>query len=517
MYRILVVDDQHVEVETVSWLIMKHKLPLKVSQAFNGKEALEHLNAQPFDILFTDIKMPFMDGIELARCAKKLQPSIRIIMYSAYGEFQYAQQAIEIGVQHYIMKPLAPSNFIEVIEKVIEACDSDLAAKMKINKLQEGYEKVIRYERESLFHALLHGYEWSLSVQNTMINSDLQLDRYWFQMIFVDTRERLFDTGGSRFEKELANWMDESFVLLHLNERQSVVIVLYPKESDIMAKIAAYAKRIKQFIDHEYVKSSFIVIGRPVHAPALLCQEFDRMEEQLDYRFYVNGSTIWDMNDNREGNDASAMDVESELAGIYRQIEASDYYSVRKSIDVLVNRLRQSGKFSPLYAKLLFSELVRKLFRHAGGERRLSMAEMLDQVAKLRHIDQLQQLSETIIDILNLQKDSQSDEQNRKVVQEIVEYIADHYGEDIGLEQIASHFNFSPSHMAYLFKGSMGKSMGKYITELRLESAAELLVTTFMKVAEIGRQVGYPHPSYFAMLFKNRYGMTPAQYREKVR
>jgi len=517
MYRILVVDDQRVEVETVSWLIMKHKLLLKVSEAFNGKEALDHLNAQPFDILFTDIKMPFMDGIELARCAKKLQPSIRIIMYSAYGEFQYAQQAIEIGVQHYIMKPLAPANFIEVMGKVIESCDSDLEVKSKIARLEEGYEKVTRYERESLFHALLHGYEWSLTLQNTMTDSDLQHDRHWYQMIFVDTRERLFDISGNRFNTALAEWVDELFVLLHLNERQSVIIVIYPKESDITAKIVAYAKRIRQFFDYEYVMSSFIVIGNPVHEPAELSQEFDRMEEQLDYRFYVNGSTIWNMTNNHEGDDGCIMDVESELAIIYRQIEASDYYSVRKGIDVLVNRLRQSGKFSPLYAKLLFSELVRKLFKHANEEQSLSMAEMLDQVVKLKHIDQLQNLSESIIDILNLQKENQFDEQNRKVIQQVVEYIADHYGEDIGLEQIAEHFSFSPSHMAYLFKGSMGKSIGKYITELRLERAAELLMTTFIKIVEIGRQVGYPHPSYFAMLFKNRYGMTPAQYREKVR
>ncbi|MFC4779298.1 response regulator [Paenibacillus sp. GCM10023252] len=508
MYQILVVDDHRIEVETITWLIEKYRLPLVVTQASNGHEALRHLEDYPTDILITDIKMPFLDGIELARQAKKLRSSVRIVIYSAYGEFEFARQAIEIGVLHYIMKPLVPANFLEVMNQVIEACNQDART----------FEQYKNLQVESLFHALLHGYEWNKEMHDHLAFSNTSLNNSCLHMILVDTYDPLFDTCGKVFEAELSTIIREQYVTISLNERQSVIILCYPPHTDVKSNMIAYAEHILHFIEQEYGKQCFIVIGNEVHKPEQLHLEFNRMEEHLNYRFYMDGSVIWDMGHNiMETVEGIAMDVETELNSIYRQIEQFDYNTVRNSIAVLVRNIRQSGTFSPLFSKLIFTGLLRKIHEHANQEQRPLIVETLRQIDKVMHIDRLQGLLLTIVDQLAELKETSSEEQNRKVIHQVADYIAEHYGEDIGLDQIAARYNFSPSHMAYLFKKSMGRSVGKYLTEIRMERARELLRTTFLKSAEVGRRVGYPNPSYFTMMFKNRYGTTPAQYREKVR
>ena len=105
-HTILIAEDQKIDRDTVKYLINAFNLPLHVAEAKDGEIALEYLGNNPVDILLTDIKMPFLDGMRLSSEAKKLHPKIVVIIFSAYGEFDYAQKAIELSVSRYIMKPI---------------------------------------------------------------------------------------------------------------------------------------------------------------------------------------------------------------------------------------------------------------------------------------------------------------------------------------------------------------------------------------------------------------------------
>ncbi len=139
MYNILLVDDQVIETKIVRKIIDSHGLPLIAASATNGEEALELLQESPFDILFTDIKMPGMDGLTLAKHAKMLNPSVQTIVYSAFGEFEYAKEAIDLGVVHYLLKPLDIDEFVRVIDKTIALCDH--AAKVRMAFEERGYSE----------------------------------------------------------------------------------------------------------------------------------------------------------------------------------------------------------------------------------------------------------------------------------------------------------------------------------------------------------------------------------------
>lgn len=106
MYKILIVDDESIEREGISFLIEKYKLPLEVAQATNGKTALEYMRTHPIDILLTDVKMPQMDGLELARHTFEKYPDVRILVFSAYGEFEFAKKAMAAQAVSYLLKPI---------------------------------------------------------------------------------------------------------------------------------------------------------------------------------------------------------------------------------------------------------------------------------------------------------------------------------------------------------------------------------------------------------------------------
>ncbi|MFX3635910.1 MAG: response regulator [Candidatus Pristimantibacillus sp.] len=142
MYHILVADDDKNERDGIQFLIRKLQLPLNVTEANNGRHALELFSNNSFDILLTDIKMPFMDGLELAREVKERKPSLKVIILSGHGEFEYAKKAILINVTHYMLKPIEPSEFEASLMKVIQLCKEDEQRDRMLHRLTRAEEEV---------------------------------------------------------------------------------------------------------------------------------------------------------------------------------------------------------------------------------------------------------------------------------------------------------------------------------------------------------------------------------------
>ncbi|HJB89136.1 MAG TPA: response regulator, partial [Candidatus Blautia excrementigallinarum] len=117
MMNILIADDEKIEREGIRYLLALEKGERRIFEAANGKQAMQILRTENIDMILTDIKMPVMDGLELARRAKELFPEIRIVIFSGYNDFTFAQEAIRYGVTDYILKPVDPDNFHEIIEK----------------------------------------------------------------------------------------------------------------------------------------------------------------------------------------------------------------------------------------------------------------------------------------------------------------------------------------------------------------------------------------------------------------
>lgn len=114
----LLADDSRTELDVLCYLIRKYDLPLDAATAANGEEALQKLREAPYDLLITDIKMPFLDGLSLAKEALALHPKLKIVISSGYQDFAYAKTAITLGVEEYLLKPIVPEQFCRLIRRL---------------------------------------------------------------------------------------------------------------------------------------------------------------------------------------------------------------------------------------------------------------------------------------------------------------------------------------------------------------------------------------------------------------
>ncbi|WP_211746106.1 response regulator [Paenibacillus sp. Marseille-Q4541] len=120
MYRLIIADDDHIEREGIKFLIHRCELPVEIREAKNGKQALQMMKEQPCDLLISDIKMPFMDGLQLVKAAKSFLPDLAVIILSGHGEFEYARTAISLQVRNYLLKPIEETEFKEVLHAAIQ-------------------------------------------------------------------------------------------------------------------------------------------------------------------------------------------------------------------------------------------------------------------------------------------------------------------------------------------------------------------------------------------------------------
>ena len=134
MYRVLVVDDEKIEREGIKFLLSREEGKFEISEASNGRQALEILRNEEIDLLLTDIKMPHMDGLELAKKATEEKEELQIVIFSGYNDFSFAQEAIRYGVKEYVLKPVDPDIFSETLEKVRSEIDKIKTARSKIRR-----------------------------------------------------------------------------------------------------------------------------------------------------------------------------------------------------------------------------------------------------------------------------------------------------------------------------------------------------------------------------------------------
>lgn len=196
MYRVLVVDDEKIEREGIKFLLSREEGEFEISEASNGRQALEILRNEEIDLLLTDIKMPHMDGLELAKKAKEEKEELQIVIFSGYNDFSFAQEAIRYGVKEYVLKPVDPDIFSETLEKVRSEIDKNKNRKIKDQKEQDFLQQYF------LQNYIYTGKKEILEKAGEMINLDTW--NQWHCAILVESSQNFFDTADENLAEDLS-------------------------------------------------------------------------------------------------------------------------------------------------------------------------------------------------------------------------------------------------------------------------------------------------------------------------
>lgn len=504
MYRMLVVDDEKTERECVRFLIEQSGLPLEVSEAGDGREALRRLKeTDGADILFTDVQMPLMDGLELIREAEKLFPDMKILIFSSYADFEYARTALTLGVVNYILKPLIPEKLKKSLEGLIGQLDEE-AASRKLKDRQQSF---------------MLQYALQLSISGNFAGSRVepavlkQLEQFRC-MVLVDFNGDFLENNSFVFYESLRCAMRLDMESLNLSPDQALLLLRTPVENP-----KEWGMRLLSHIQETFQISCWLAISKPLSGQASLKDACAAVEQQMERRFWepqVHVFTGQDMEDAQDGAE-NGTDENRQLQQIKRALGNRDGAALQEALDSLFVKYRSRQNQSQIYVKFIFSNLLTTLYpflNEMDGEKKTLDAMISDlylQPDISEIVRMVQELASRIIGGFS------SGPSIRREILEVIDYIGANYGKELSVERLASIVFLTPDYLSRLFKKSMGKSISQYIRQFRMEKARELLTGTNRKVIDIGEAVGYPNYSYFCQSFREYFGTSPERYRQERR
>ena len=500
MMNILIADDEKIEREGIRYLLSLEKGERRIFEAANGKQAMQILRTENIDMILTDIKMPVMDGLELARRAKELFPEIRIVIFSGYNDFTFAQEAIRYGVTDYILKPVDPDNFHEIIEK----------AEKNMRERQAEENREIR-RQNFLQQYFLQNYLYSGKKEILEKAGEfVDLDKWngWHCAILIETDTAFFDTAEENFPGELQKELRRVFFYLNLNERQSLLLF-----QDVYCDYLLVANHLYTFLKRNYMVRIYLSVSRKFDGCECLPEILGQLEQQMEEKFYHPEKHIFSCEEEELKMVAGEVQDSQLMQMISEDISRKDTEQLWKHFECLKEKYSSDTQFSAMYIKFVFSNVIQELFQ----ENQFADEHRLEQ-----EIDRLYSCG-NIMDILKVTEDNireyekfleRSMSESRNEVAAVKNYIYQHYGEDLNLEMLAEKVYLSSGYLSFIFKKETGMNLNRFIKVFRMEKAGEFLHDTNMKVAQISEKVGFANVSYFCRSFREYYGCSPESYRK---
>ncbi len=492
-----------------------------VADAENGRDALEKAESLDLDVVLTDIKMPFMDGLELGAELARRWPNLKLIVFSGFDEFEYAQEAIKLNVVEYVLKPVNAEELTKILGRVKGLLDAEIAQRRNIAQLTEAYQKSLPLLREKFLHELLRGPMDQRELETQMERFGLTIREGKYKIAAVCS---LSKHGGEGLSPELipvsARQMVDDALRgrchreIFLNLASVIVVTAWdrdPVESlmSLMGEVCAECQRILG------VKMT-VGIGRACQEPGDLYKSYAEARAAVEYKVFTGGGKpiyIQDM----EQLDRGGQEVDNRRE---QQLLSAIKFGSREQVAALVDQLLDAGgeDWSP-QARLIgiLGTLMPIIQRYKLGE-----AEMLGPretwLPLLREDTPRQTQRDWLLDLclrmsgcLNQRRVSTA----KRMVEEAERYIREHYPQsDLSVDKLCDHLHISQSYFSTIFKQETGRSYVQYLTDVRMEHAVELLRTTDDKTYLVAEKVGYDEPNYFSYVFKKRFGVSPSQFRK---
>lgn len=515
MYNILIVDDEKKEREGIALLLKRFDFPLKTTLAQNGEDALKIMEKNHFDILLTDIKMPYMDGIQLIRETQKRGWNPVCIIYSAYGEFEYAQNAISLGVQEYLLKPVKLDSFKKLFEKIVGICKEKEAEKKSKTEFMQVQEEAAQQKMSWNLLNYLESEEdnaecashWE-SLENEF--SGIIQEKICIPML-ISFYSNLFSIEWEDYLKDIREYFGKNTVIITNTDNQIVVLLIRDSETYRLGETKKECEVLIEKSRKKYQVNIFVVLGKKTEDLAGLKKEYAELKDQLDYQFFVSKSMMLVQDEDyflKKENDMLSLYFER----IFNCARMQDYSGIKKEfVKIFAYVTKQTG-FSSIYVKYTFTDAMKQISEYTCAN-----VDMVPCIQKIYQAKTLEEVNKIINDSLDkMQEEKKEEVKENRLVRMAKELVYEKYSEsDLNVSYIAEQLQVSSAYLSTLYKMETGKNLVKFITWYRVEKSKELLRQTNMKVSDVAEKVGYLNVSYYISIFRNHEGCSPVQYRER--
>lgn len=526
-YTVLLVDDEEEVIQVIMRKINWESLGFSViGYANNGVKALEMVEEFQPDVVMTDIRMPYMDGMELANRIKTEFPATKLLLFTGFDEFEYAKEAVHLEVEEYILKPVNSVELTEVFTQLKIKLDQEIDEKRNAQTLQKYYLESLPLLQANFYSTLIEGRIHEPELQKYLNDYQLSFEGPYFCCLVIHT-------SSSQIPQNMTPMLVSTSVQKHAEERlgekwngkcfaylgNTVLITELENESEV-SELTDECDRFCRYIQKIIGADVTIGIGQACKNILELSQSYSSAREAVSYRIIYGASRAINIKEiaPQEVSSKEELTSDTELSNLFKMIRMNSTEDIIEAVDKYLKEISFPQK-SLLQYHISIMELVSALYRFAANND-IDVDEFSGDMRKLYSTlidlnpDALRKWLTSVSLSFREKVISARSKSTKSFVEKAMEYVHNNYAdEELSLNVISEHLGVSNSYFSTVFKKETGNSFIGYLTDYRMDRASRMLLETNEKSYVVAKNVGYTDPNYFSYVFKRKFGVSPSKYR----
>ena len=540
LYRIILVDDEEEVrksiIRKIDWQSVGFTV---VGDAENGEDALEKIENLEPDVVLTDIRMPYMDGLTLAEKIRQKYPSMKIVIFSGYDDFEYAKRAIKLNVTEYILKPVNVEELTAILKKIQASLDEEIEQKRDVSLLRENYKRSLPILREQFLKDLVSRQMDEMTVAERLEQYDIPLAgaKKWFSIAVKaelsavsgevilplhEERDLIPISVMQILEENLKNYCRFSLFSFSGAADAEIAGIVAVDETNSQTGLIDILSDICKEIRKILMIPVTIGIGHSRTELGLICESFQSALDALGYRAIVGvGSTIY-INDVEPMNTGKLQFTSEDESALIQAVKFGPEEKIREVTARIIGRMSDAKVHARQYQTYILS--VANCLVQLIQQYDLEMDELFadskvgaDPFTIIHQVMNRETFSKWLLGAalkINGAMNKERDNTTRQSMERAKQYIMENYQDpDLSVEQICRILHMSPAYFSTMFKKATGQTYIGYLTDVRLNKAVELLNMTDDKTYVIAAKVGYQEQNYFSYVFKKKFGVSPTKFR----
>lgn len=529
-YKVILVDDEAEVIDMIEKKIHWNDLGFEVAgSATNGVKALELVEKLQPDVVLTDIKMPYMDGLELSRRLNREYPNIYIMLCTGFDEFEYAKEAVHLEIKEYMLKPVNATELSESLTNLKHTLDREREEKLNVKKLNDYFQEVLPKLQSNFFISLIEGRVEKHDYERFLQAYQVDMKGPLFGCVIFHTSENHVPEGmnplllSMSVEREIKQRLMDQWNCQEFIYMGNTLLIL---ELDAEDEITQITDACDRFCRWAYRIMGAVVtagIGTVCDSLYEISLSYERAREAVSYRVLYGTKRAINIGEIVPKEQIKPVQSEeSRMQTLFRAIRIGDSAEIERAAHGEMEKLHKNTETMSQY-NLATMEIVSGFFKFCTDNsldfnkisgNMQNIYEKVSQMDESSLTEWIVQMSETISERLKCARNSSA----RRLIVEAQNIVKARYMEaDISLDEVCAVLGVSNSYFSSVFKKEAGKSFISYLTDYRMEIAAEMILNTDEKSYTIAEKVGYLDANYFSYVFKKKFGVSPSKYRASVK
>ena len=527
-YKVILVDDEAEVIDIMEAKIRWSELGFEVvGSAKNGVKALELVEKLQPDVVLTDIRMPYMDGLELSRKLNQDYPNIYIILCTGFDEFEYAKEAVHLDIKEYLLKPISAAELSESLMRLKENLDKEREEKLNVRKLENYFQESLPALQSNLFISLMEGRVSEEDYARFSAAYQVNMKGPLFCCIVFHTSENHVPEGmnplllSMSVEREIRQRLVEKWHCKEFLYLGNTVLIMEMGSEEQMVTITDECDR--------FCRWAYRVMGAVVTAGiGTVCDNllninlsYEGAREAVSYRVLYGTQRAINIREIVPKEQATLSQLEEgRMHDLFRAIRVGNPEKIEEAVQKEIQKMYKHTVTIGQY-HLAAMETVSNFYKFCANNS-LDFNEIAGNVPnlyeKVPQMDEssltswMNEMARMISEELKTARNSTS----HRLVTEAQLLVREKYMDaSISLDVVCSILGVSNSYFSSVFKKETGKSFISYLTDYRMDIAEELILSGEDKSYKVAEKVGYLDANYFSYVFKKRFGVSPSKYRAR--